>query len=185
MIEMRKLRLSREQGRLWYVFVFLARMTLLSIPLYIILWANPGMEFLQYAVRDNVVLTANLMGIDTKIDGFYVNLNTVDGPVSIDIGADCTGWKSAVAYLALVLAVPKVKNKKRLIAMAGIPVIYAVNIGRIVFLLWVSINMGFGYFRVFHEYLWKLGMSLVVIAVWYVWLTKKVGKTKPEKFISY
>ncbi|MBI2085517.1 MAG: exosortase/archaeosortase family protein [Candidatus Aenigmarchaeota archaeon] len=182
---MSKLKLSKEQSRLWYVFVFLVRIMLLSIPLYVILWANPSMEFIQYAVRDSAILAANLIGIETKTDGFYINLNTVDGPVSIDIGADCTGWKSAIAYLALVLAVPRVKNKKRLVAMVGIPIIYAVNIGRIVFLLWAAVNMGFGYFRVFHEYLWKLGMSLAVIAVWYVWLTKKAGKIKPEKFISY
>ncbi len=182
---MRKLRLAAGQRRLWFVFSFLLRMAIFSIPLYAILWANPDMGFLQYAVRDHTVLIANLIGIKTEIDGFYINLNTVNGPVIIDIAADCTGWKSAIAYIALVLAVPKVDNKKRLLAMLAVPIIYAVNIVRIVFLIWTAVNMGFGYFRVFHEYLWKLGMSLAVLAIWYVWLTKMAGKIKPEKFISY
>ncbi len=182
---MHKLRLNERQRKLWVVAVFLARVAALSLPLYFILWANPSFDPLQYAVRDNVLSAAKFAGVDANADGFYLNLKTVDGPVTIDIAADCTGWKSIAAYLALLLAVPKTSGKKRLIGLIGVPILYAVNVGRITFLLWVVVNMGFGYFRVFHEYLWKLGLSLAVLVVWYAWLTKIAGKIKTEKFISY
>ena len=182
---MARLRLNEEQRRLWVVVNFLIRIMLLSLPLYAVLWTNPSFDFLQYAVRDNVVFIAKLIGVNADVDGFDLKLNTVNGPVTINIAADCTGWKSVVAYLALVLAVPKVSNKKRLFAFVGIPILYAVNVARIVFLVWVAVNMGFGYFRIFHEYLWKLGLSLAVLLVWYAWLTKIAGEIKAEKFISY
>jgi len=182
---MAKIRLNEEQRRLWAVLIFLVRLTALSLPLYFILWANPSLDFLQYAVRDNVLFVTNILGIDAKVDGFDLILKTVDGPVTINIAADCTGWKSAVAYAALILAVPGIRNKKRLAGLAGIPILYAVNVARIAFLVFVAVNMGFGYFRVFHEYLWKLGLSLAVLLVWYVWLTKIAREIKTEKFISY
>ena len=182
---MRKFRLNEQQRKLWVVLVFLVRIILLSLPLYLILWANPSFDSLRYAVRDNALFAANAAGVEADVDEFVLNLNTVDGPVSIDIAADCTGWKSAVAYLALLLAVPGVSNRKRLIGLIGIPVLYAVNVARIAFLLWAVVNMGFGYFQVFHEYLWKLGLSFAVLIVWYAWLTKIAGKIKTEKFISY
>ena len=182
---MARLKLNSKQRRLWLVANFLIRVTLLSLPLYLVLWINPNMDFLQYSVRDNVLSLAGLFNINANVDGFSLNLKTVDGPVTIDIAADCTGWKSAVAYLALVLAVPKVDNKKRLMALMGIPILYAVNVGRIAFLLWVMTNFGLGYFHIFHEYLWKLGLSLAVLVVWYVWLTKIAGEIRVEKFISY
>ena len=182
---MHKLRLNEKQRKLWSVITFLARITVLSLPLYFILWVNPSFDSLQYAVRDNVLLAAKVVGVDADVDGFDLKLNTVDGPVTINIAADCTGWKSAVAYLALVLAVPRIGGKKRLLALVGIPILYVVNVARIAFLLWVVVNMGFGYFRIFHEYLWKLGLSLAVLAIWYVWLTKIAGEIKTEKFISY
>ncbi|MBI4167466.1 MAG: exosortase/archaeosortase family protein [Candidatus Aenigmarchaeota archaeon] len=182
---MHKLRLDERQRKLWVVAVFLARVAALSLPLYFILWINPSFDSLQYAVRDNALSVAKVAGVNADVDGFDLKLDTVDGPVTINIAADCTGWKSAVAYLALVLAVPKISNKKRLLALVGIPILYAVNVVRIAFLLWVAVNMGFGYFRVFHEYLWKLGLSLAVLVVWYAWLTKMAGKIKTEKFISY
>lgn len=182
---MRRLRLNEQQRKLWVVLAFLVRIILLSLPLYLILWVNPSFDFLRDAVRDNVLLVAKMAGVNADADGFDLKLNTVNGPVTIDIAADCTGWKSAVAYLALVLAVPGISNKKRLLGLVGIPILYAVNVARISFLLWVVVNAGFDYFRVFHEYLWKLGLSVAVLIVWYVWLTKIAGEIKSEKFISY
>jgi exosortase/archaeosortase family protein len=182
---MPKIRLNREQGRLLTVIVFLARLTLFSIPLYAVLWINPSFAVLQYAVRDETVLLAGFIGVDAEVDGFDVNLNTVDGPMTVNIAEDCTGWKSVIAYIALVFAVPKVDNRKRLISMIGIPVIYAANIVRIAFLLWVATSMGISEFRLFHEYLWKFGLSMVVLGAWYVWLVKTAGGIKAERFITY
>ncbi|MBI3413191.1 MAG: exosortase/archaeosortase family protein [Candidatus Aenigmarchaeota archaeon] len=182
---MARIRLNQEQGRLWVVVKFLLRLTALSLPLYIVLWANPSFDFIQYAVRDSVLSLTQAVGIDAEVDGFDLKLGTVDGAVTLNIAADCTGWKSAVAYVALLLAVPGISNRKRLIGLAGIPILYAVNVLRIAFLVWVVNVMGFGYFRIFHEYLWKLGLSLAVLLVWYVWLTKIADRIKPEKFISY
>ncbi|MBI1972361.1 MAG: exosortase/archaeosortase family protein [Candidatus Aenigmarchaeota archaeon] len=182
---MHKLRLNEKQRRLRTVLVFLTRITALSLPLYLILWANPSFDFLRYAVRDNSVLLAGAAGVSADVDGFDLKLNTVDGPVTINIAADCTGWKSAVAYMALVLAVPGISNKKRLVGLVGIPILYLVNVARISFLMWAVVNMGFGYFRIFHEFLWKLGLSLAVLAVWYLWLSKIAGRVRVEKFISY
>ncbi len=181
---MPKMRLNRKQGKLLTVVVFLARLALFSIPLYAVLWINPDMAPLQYAVRDETVLLAGFFGVDADVNGFDVNLSTVDGPMTVNIAEDCTGWKSVIAYMALVFAVPKVDNRKRLIGMIGIPVIYAANIIRIAFLLWTAASMGISEFRLFHEYLWKFGLSAVVFGAWYVWLVKTAGGIKAERFIN-
>lgn len=182
---MTRIRLNEEQRRLWFVLNFLVRLTALSLPLYFVLWVNPGFDFLQYAVRDNVLFLARFAGINADVDGFDLKLNTVDGPLTVNIAADCTGWKSAIAYTALLLAVPKISGKKRFIGLVGIPILYTVNVARIVFLVFVAVNMGFGYFLVFHEYLWKLGLSLIVLLTWYVWLVKIAGRIRTENYISY
>lgn len=158
-------------------------MAVLSLPLYFILWINPSFAFLQYAVRDNVIYLSNAAGIAISADGFDLNLNTINGPMIIDIAEDCTGWKAVLAYVALVFAVPGTENRKRLAGLVGVPVIYAINVVRIVFLLLVAANTGLGNFRLFHELL-KIGMPAVIFGVWYVWMAKMEVKIKAEKFAT-
>ncbi|MFH0889964.1 MAG: exosortase/archaeosortase family protein [Candidatus Aenigmatarchaeota archaeon] len=177
-------RLNRKQAKLWVITVFLARVAMFSLPLYFILWINPSFAFLQYAVRDNVVYLSNAAGIEINVDGFDLNLNTINGPMIINIAEDCTGWKAVLAYVALVFAVPGTENRKRLIGLAGVPVIYAINVARIVFLVLVASNMGLGDFRLFHELLLKLGMSAAIFGAWYIWMAKTEVKIKAERFAA-
>ncbi len=182
---MRRIKLDKRQAKLWTVTVFLARVSLLSIPLYFILWANPSFAFLQYAVRDNVAYLLPFAGIETVPDGFDIPVSTVDGPMTINIAEDCTGWKAMLAYIALVFAVPNVENRKRLAGLIGVPVIYAANVARIVFLVFVAVNAGFDDFTLFHELFLKAGMSAVIFGAWYLWMVKTGVKIKTERFITY
>ena len=56
--------LSREQKRMWRTLLFLVRLIVLSIPLYLMLWLNVSLVPLQMLVMDHSSFLFTLMGLD-------------------------------------------------------------------------------------------------------------------------
>lgn len=160
---------GKGNEKLIYVLTFLIRFCVLAIPLYIILWFGADFSLLQKIVVSNVISTLPLFGVDATADGFDIITNTKI-PVIVDISPDCTGWKSMLAYAALVLAVPSVSARKRAFGLAGVLIIHALNIVRIAFLIWVETAYGIQAFLSAHTFLLKLGFPAVILLVWLCWL---------------
>jgi exosortase/archaeosortase family protein len=92
---------------------------------------------------------------------------------SIDVSWDSTGWKSLYAMTALILATPLNRSYKLKFLAIALPVIFIVNILRIVTTTMISTAYGMQYFDFVHLFLWREGLISAVVALWAIWLWRE------------
>ena len=163
-------KLTKEQERLWNTLQFIVRFTIFSIPLYLIIWLNVGMMPLQSLVADHSFLMIDAFGYDVSRDGLLLSVGE-DQPFRFLIGEDCTGWKSMLAFAALVIATLGVTLKKRAIGIVvGIPLIYLGNLARIIIVVMAESAYGYDAAIFIHDWLWQAGLIALVLVLWLGWL---------------
>jgi len=169
--------------KLWTLVLFLIKFNLLAIPMYIVIAINANQEILSYQplqlfLRDITYQTLKFIEYSVglsedprcSIPVILISGHSID---PICISWDCTGWKSMYALLALTLTTPFSNLRKKLKFLAiGIPTIFFLNYLRIITTILISLNFGIQYFEVVHTLLWREGLILAVIAIWYLWLKK-------------
>ena len=180
----KSLRLTRGQARLWNTLQFVVRFLILSIPLYLILWFNPDMTVIQGVVADHAALTLRALSFPVSTDNLVLSVG-YGKPFLVYIGPDCIGWKSALCFIALVLATLGVSMRKRALGIAaGIPVIYLGNLGRIVVVVLVERSYGLDAAIVFHDWLWQAGLIALVLVSWLVWLKSEAIRSMALSFLA-
>lgn len=163
-------KLTKEQERLWRTLQFIIRFTVFSIPLYLIIWLNIGMMPLQSLVADHTTWAIDAYGYDVSRDGLLMSVGQ-DSPFMFLIGEDCTGWKSMIAFVALVIATLGVSLRKRAIGIAvGIPLIYLGNLARILLVVMAEAVYGYDAALFIHDWLWQAGLIALVLVLWIIWL---------------
>jgi exosortase/archaeosortase family protein len=171
--------------KLKVIVLFLIVFNLLSIPLYLLMYFNfsysPLQKFLTSASRPFI----EFFGYDTTVINYHAcNVPAIFGnkfKEPVCISWDSTGWKSMYALAALIIATPVIAWKKKLKFLSiGIPVIFLINYLRIVTTILFALKFGWQYFEIVHTLIWREGLILAVVAVWYVWLrnTEKAKKGK-------
>lgn len=145
--------------------LFLARFLVLSIPFYFILGLNIDFGPLQEFIAKQVALLLGGIGIAASVNGHVVGY----GWVALEITGDCTAWKDMVAFVSMIIAVPKIGWKKRLKGFALLPAIYAVNVTRLASLLVIG-NLRPEFLSLAHNVLWIAGTLLFMLLLWGVWL---------------
>jgi exosortase/archaeosortase family protein len=163
--------------KLWTLLLFLIKFNILAIPMYLVLLLNLSYPPLQTFLTDITYRNLNLMGYHATL----VNSPASEVPLiffsdqfpKVQISWDSTGWKSMYALLALTIATPfsDFKRKIRFLAV-GIPSIFLLNYLRIITTILISLTFGVQYFEVVHTLLWREGLILAVITIWYLWLKK-------------
>lgn len=164
------LRLDSDRQRLWETFVFLMKVIVLSIPLYIVIAFSVSLAPLQHldVAVSSAVLRA--MGYTVQQDGAFVTVGS-QKPFSFYLTEDCTAWKSMLFLFALIFAVPAVSLKKRLLGLGfGIPVLWLGNQARIlgVVLTERATSVQFAMFT--HDYFWRVFLVFLVLGIWAVWM---------------
>lgn len=177
---MKKPRMDRNQLRMFNTMMFLLRLIALSTPIYIIIAFNTGLDPLQDTITSQVHYLLNSMGYPTEASGQILTIGT-DTPFLVYIGPDCTGWKSFIAYFALVFATLGVSMRKRLFGLVfGTPIIYIGNIVRILLVICIQKSYGLEVALLFHDLLWQAGLIALVLALWLVWLNReRLTEKKP------
>jgi len=167
------------------IALFLLVFNLLAIPLYLLMYFNfsypPLQNFLTSASRPFI----EFFGYDTTVITYHAcNVPAISGnkfPEPVCVSWDSTGWKSMYALAALAIATPLVVWKKKLKFLAiGVPLIFLINYLRIVTTILIALRFGWQYFEVVHTLIWREGLILAVVAIWYIWL-RKTGKAKKGK----
>lgn len=144
--------------------IFLVKLLLLSIPLYLIIFFRIELGFLQNFIVGHLVPFLNFVGIEARREGFNVVLQKF----TVVINKDCTGWKGLLFFGALVLST-KLDWKKRLFGFfIGLPAVFSINILRIFLMILIG-DISKEMFSFFHDVLWQGSMILVVLLVWYMW----------------
>lgn len=164
-----RIRLTRGQERLWYALVFLLRLLVLSIPLYIIIFFA-DLSLFQNAVAEQSGFLLRLMGFDVVQNGPVLTVGTAN-PFTFLITPDCTAWKSLLFFFALVFAVPRADWGKRLLGLVfGLPIIWVANLGRVVGTVLVEKLYSVEMAMLVHDYLWRTGLVVLVLVLWVAWM---------------
>ena len=112
-------------------------------------------------------------------DEIHQNGTTVlFGGFAVEIIEECTGLYEILIYAAAVFAFPTSLIKKGIGIAMGAPILYAVNVVRIAFLIWI----GRFYPEIFdfmHLYFWQATLILMITSVWLLWIFKVVRHEAP------
>lgn len=162
-----KARLDRAQKRLLETLVFLIKMLVFAIPLYVIMQLQNVLLPLQEMVSANVVSLLQLFGFSAYRSGFLI---ASDG-IAFIVSEDCTGWKSMLLLTALVCAVPCVAWQKRFAGIAaGLMIIYLGNLARIMVVVLAWKAYGIETANIIHDIFWQFGLIALVLLTWMAWL---------------
>lgn len=108
----------------------------------------------------------SLISSDAKLAG---NGIVFLGSFPVAIIDECTGIYEAVLLGAALLAFPTTWGKTALGFLLGLPLIYALNIARIVMLLFVG-RYAPQLFEFSHIYFWQVTMIAMVAGIWITWV---------------
>jgi len=103
----------------------------------VVLYYLPNYYFYEKIVAENSAALMQLIGIKSTIwsQGNRVFLN------EFEIQRMCTGVQVMTVFLGIIVAVPKVALKKRILAFSVVAVsVHMANIGRIAFEIWLVYN---------------------------------------------
>ncbi len=169
---------SKRERKLWFVLKFFVRFVLLAAPLYFIMESSQSFYVWEKVIADQTILLLS-PAVNVNLTEEYgmpvLHLEGFDTPIGID--RSCTGYRSFIAFLALVFAVPNVAWKKRLKPLVpAFFVVYAVNLFRIVTTILVGFYFGVTAFEFAHMLLWRWALTLTILGMWVYWFKKEVKK---------
>ena len=110
-----RINLNSEQKELFETLLFFIKLLVFAIPLYIILAFQGVLYPFQEVVSLNVYHMLSFLGLEVVKNGVLLVANGF----AFVISEDCTGWKSMLFLVALMLAVPRVEIKKRFTGMTA------------------------------------------------------------------
>lgn len=161
----------QEKKNLIEAGIFLLKVNMLLIPFYIISYTSFAIVPLQAAFASLIAFILRLFNISVMQNEQFLYLGQDSFPVNISF--DCLGWKSMYSLSALVIATPgDVKNKMRFLKV-WLPVLFGINIFRILSTIAFGNAFGYQYVEFIHNNIWQVAMIALVIVIWYRWLKKK------------
>ena len=167
-------RIVQKKKILSEVVVFLLKFNLLLIPFYAIIYFDLSVHPLQVAFANFIATVLRLLNYTVRTNEFYLFIGRGEFP--IEISMDCLGWKGIYSLFALVFATAgKIKDKLKFLAVWS-PVLFVINILRILIILIFGLNFGLQYLEFIHTIIWQEVMIAALIVIFYIWLKK--GKIK-------
>lgn len=149
---------------------FIGKMFLAGLFFRLILFLNPDTETFQIWITGITGQFLNMLGYSFEQQGFLL----IGESTNYLITRDCLGWKSMAAFVALIFASADDLRKEAKILLTGIIGLAAANILRIVSTVILS-EVGIISFDIVHTFLWRWGMTLLVLSIWYLWLTDRLS----------
>lgn len=147
---------------------FFIKFNLFAIPLYVLVAINFDFLLAQRAVAAIEMWLLNAAGIGATIEGLLITVPVQGGSWGGFINSDCIGWKSMLAYAALVLAT-EFPRRKKLTGLLLLPIIFLANIIRVFFMFFYVNTWGLAGYEFVHAVVWSWGLLLIVAVTWIVW----------------
>jgi len=169
-----KVRTDKDVKKLEKTMIFLVKLSILSIPMYMVLKYHIDFEIIRDFIAFHTSHFLSFMGLSSQ-----ANVHGIIGlrNSSIVINRDCTGWKGIWFFVALMLSTELPFKKKILGILTGAMDIFSVNILRIVVMIWIELNFK-DIFPIVHGFLWQVSMIFIVLMLWYIWLKGKIINCK-------
>lgn len=149
---------------------FIGKMLLAGLFFRFILFLGPGTEIFQVWLADITQHILDFFGYSFEQQGFLL----IGEETNYLITRDCLGWKSMAAFMALVFASADELRNEVEILLTGVIGLFVANVVRIVSTVMLS-EAGFISFDIVHTFLWRWGMTLLVLSIWYLWLTDRLS----------
>jgi archaeosortase B (VPXXXP-CTERM-specific) len=131
------------------------------------------LTWLMVTTADITGFFLKLFGMTVNVDGRVVSLNNF----SMEVVGECTGLYEMLIFLAAMIAFPASYKKKLIGAGLGIPLLYVINIIRMIFIAVIG-NWSPKTFDFMHLYFWQVAMILIIVSVWVLWIEKVVNYSK-------
>ncbi|HIG97139.1 MAG TPA: exosortase/archaeosortase family protein [Candidatus Aenigmarchaeota archaeon] len=175
--------LKNADTNLIHVLRFFIKFNLFAIPLYIILYEGWTLVELQLLVANAVTAMLQSIGFNPTAHDLLISIPIRNGNWGAFINWDCTGWKSMLAFFALVMAT-EFPLRRKLAGLLLIPVIFVINLLRIVFMFFYVRTFDLANYQIVHAVIWSWGLIAVIIVLWLLWLRfdfTKCWKRKDKK----
>lgn len=157
--------LTPRQRTLLHALTFLLRFTLLAAPFYLLLdsgWNADGLRRLTAHLSAAVLRT---VGVEASSTGSFLRA----GDLLVNVTRDSTGWKSVIAFTALVVASQRPWRSRLAGIVAGVAAIVVANLLRVTSTVYATTVFGIDY-ELLHTVLWRWGLTAAVIVIWAVWM---------------
>ena len=132
---------------------------------------NLEFQHLQNFIANIVKNFLSFLNYEAKVEGkniIVIHKNTL---MQFEISFDSTGWKGLFLISALVFSTPAIKLKRKIkILSFFLPLVFLVNLTRIISTILIGINFGLESFRFWHVFLWSYGFLLIIFILWASWL---------------
>lgn len=169
---------------------FLIKFNLLAIPMYAVMFAGITFYPLQLFLTDVVYSIVKAGGYwIARSDIMIMLFAPVDPPgpplvETVVMGFDCTAWKTMYALMALVIAAPVAGRQRKVkFILVGIAAIFVLNIIRLVTTITTAYAAGFQYLEIMHTLLWREGLIIALLAIWFVWLKNQKNNISQSQTI--
>lgn len=152
---------------------FFILLNLFAIPAFFIHYSDVDFPLLRAAEAKIVAL---FLG---KAENHFVYVNGY----AFNISRDSTAWKSLWLFFSLMIISIFLKGlnaKDVAYLLIGLLIIFFANILRIITTIRAALAYGFAGFKIVHTFLWREGMIFLVLALWFLWLTKNVYYLKSK-----
>lgn len=157
--------LDERQQRLLAVLRFLTVFCVMAVPFYVVLHSGWEATVLRrFFARISAAVLSGI-GIAASSLGTTVSTETL----VVEVSRDSTGWKSVMAFTALVVAARRSLRWKLTGIVAGVAAIAVANVLRIVSMIYLVVVYGVPY-ELLHTVLWRWGLTGIVLGLWVLWL---------------
>lgn len=159
---------SKRNKKLFETLLFLAKLLVLSAPLYAVLnWGN--LVPLQNFVAEEIANFFKFVGFQAYREGTTLFV----GKVAFSVTADCTGWKSLIFMSALVVATGSGLAEKLEALSLNLPILYSINLSRVALVVFFTYSYGPGAYELMHDFMWKISTVASVLLLWFMWTRRK------------
>lgn len=151
----------------------------------------PQLDSITRAVTYNVVQVAELFGYKGSVvqndhmnftseeeqtfDSIYLN-----GAYAISVEEGCNGINIMILFLAFVIGFNGRLKQMLWFIPLGFLAIHAFNLGRLLLLAYMNVELNGNGFHFFHKYFFTASIYLAVLGIWYVWVAKVSGRLAPK-----
>ncbi|MEM5882991.1 MAG: archaeosortase/exosortase family protein [Candidatus Aenigmatarchaeota archaeon] len=169
--------MKKIDEKLLKVLLFFIKLNVLVIPLYLTIYLDVSFPLIQNFLASSLyfILSKFDPGVSFEDYYLYIPFKTEKG-LQIEtfiISFDCTGWKTMYLFFALVFATPSKLDKKFKVLAIVLPFLFFLNFLRIFSTILFCMSFGSQYLDVVHNFLWREGLIIVVVSIWYIWLKKE------------
>lgn len=178
-----KRKISRRNEKLLHLLKFFVKFNIFAIPLYIILLSRFEWAWLEQLAVDIVTPMLQSLGYNPTVHDMLISIPIRNGNWAAVINWDCTGWKSMLAFFALVMAT-EFPLRRKLAGLVLIPVIFVINLLRIVFMFFYVRTFDLANYQTVHAVVWSWGLIATIIVLWLLWLRfdfTKLGKRNRKR----